>query len=90
MVPQKRYKPHTLSDRRRFVDEVNFEPSIHFYMQKPDEEGIPLKDAMHGRFARLVQRDDPMFQERGPSISVRINVSYARHSPTLYLPMNRS
>ena len=81
MVPQKRYKPHTLSDRRRFVDEVNFEPSIQFYMQKPDEEGIPLKDAMHCRFARLVQRDDPMFQERGPSISVRINVSYARHSP---------
>jgi hypothetical protein len=73
MVPQKRYKPHTSSDRRRYVDEVNLEPSIHFYMQKPDEEGIPLKDAMHGRFARLVSRDEPMFQERGPSISVRIN-----------------
>ncbi|KAH9036379.1 hypothetical protein EDB85DRAFT_2209576 [Lactarius pseudohatsudake] len=73
MVPQKRYKPHTSSDRRRYVDEVNLEPSIHFYMQKPDEEGIPLKDAMHGRFARLVSRDEPMFQERGPSISVRVN-----------------
>jgi hypothetical protein len=48
-------------------------------MQKPDEERIPLSDAMHGRFARLVSRDEPMFQERGPSISVRINVS---HSPT--------
>jgi hypothetical protein len=73
MIPQKRYKPHTSSDRRRYVDEVNLEPSIHFYMQKPDEEGIALKDAMHGRFARLVQRDEAMFQERGPSISVRIN-----------------
>ncbi|KAH9967288.1 hypothetical protein BC827DRAFT_580770 [Russula dissimulans] len=73
MVPQKRYKPHTSSDRRRYVDEVNLESSIHFYMQKPDEEGIPLKDAMHGRFARLAIRDEPMFQERGPSISVRIN-----------------
>lgn len=73
MVPQRRYKPHTSSDRRRYVDEVNLEPSIHFYMQKPDEEGIPLKDAMHGRFARLVSRDEPMFQERGPSISVRVN-----------------
>lgn len=73
MVPQKRYKPHTSSDRRRYVDEVNLEPSINFYMQKPDEAGIPLKDAMHGRFARLVSRDEPMFQERGPSISVRIN-----------------
>jgi len=73
MVPQKRYKPHTSSDRRRYVDEVVLEGPTHFYMQKPDEVGIPLRDAMHGRFARLVQRDDPMFQERGPSISVRIN-----------------
>lgn len=73
MVPQKRYKPHTSSDRRRYVDEVNLEQSIAFFMQKPDEAGIPLKDAMHGRFARLVARDEPMFQERGPSISVRIN-----------------
>jgi len=72
MVPQKRYKPHTSSDRRRYVDEVNLEQSIHFYMHKPDEEGIPLRDAMHGRFARLMGRDEPMFQERGPSISVRI------------------
>jgi hypothetical protein len=69
-IPQKRY---TSSDRRRYVDEVNLEPSINFYMQKPDEERIPLSDAMHGRFARLVSRDEPMFQERGPSISVRIN-----------------
>jgi len=73
MVPQKRYKPHTSSDRRRYVDEVVLEESIHFYMQKPDEAGIPLKDAMHGRFARLAHRDEAMFQERGPSISVRIN-----------------
>ena len=80
MVPQKRYKPHTSSDRRRYVDEFNIEPSINFYMQKPDEAGIPLEGAMHGRFARLVARDEPMFQERGPSISVRINVSLASHS----------
>jgi hypothetical protein len=73
MVPQKRYKPHTSSDRRRYVDEVHLESSINFFMHKPDEEGIPLKDAMHGRFARLVARDESMFQERGPSISVRIN-----------------
>jgi hypothetical protein len=80
MVPQKRYKPHTSSDRRRYVNEVHLEPSIHFFMQKPDEERIPLRDAMHGRLARLIQRDEPMFQERGPSISVRINVSLTPHS----------
>jgi hypothetical protein len=73
MVPQKRYKPHTSSDRRRYVEEVQLEPSIFFYMSKPDELGIPLRDALHGRFAKLVGRDEPMFQERGPSISVRLN-----------------
>jgi hypothetical protein len=73
MVPQKRYKPHTSSDRRRYVDEVDLESAIFFYMQKPDESGIPLRDALHGRFARLAGRDEPMFKERGPSISVRIN-----------------
>jgi len=80
MLPQKRYKPHTSSDRRRYVDEVTLEPSITFFMQKPDEAGISLRDAMHGRFARLVARDESMFQECGPSISVRINVSLASHS----------
>jgi hypothetical protein len=80
MVPQKRYKPHTSSDRRRYVDEVDLEPAILFYMQKPDELGIPLRDALHGRFARLAARDEAMFKERGPSISVRINVSLTPHS----------
>lgn len=74
MVPQKRYKPHTSSDRRRYVEEVQLEEPIPFFMLKPEEEGIPLVDAMHNRFARLVGRDDQMFADRGPSISVRINV----------------
>ena len=80
MVPQKRYEPHTASDRRRYVDEVDLEPAIFFFMQKPDESGIPLTDALHGRFARLVGRDEPMFRERGPSFTVRINVSDTPHS----------
>ncbi|KAH9967217.1 hypothetical protein BC827DRAFT_574723 [Russula dissimulans] len=84
MVPQKRYQPHTSSDRRRYVDEVKLEPSIYFYVQEPCEEGIPLKDAMHGRFARLVARDEPMFRERGPSISVRLNwLGYQPWSPQI-------
>jgi hypothetical protein len=78
MVPQKRYKPHT-SDRRRYVEEIQLEPCINFYMSKPDELGIPLKDALHGRFARLVERDEPMFKDRGPTIVLRINVSLTPH-----------
>src|SRR5258708_12678467 len=89
MVPQKRYKPHTSSDRRRYVEEVNLEPSIHFYMAKPDELGIPLRDALHGRFAKLVGRDEPMFRERGPSISVRLNV-VSPHTALLYRLSNLS
>ena len=81
MVPQKRYKPHTSSDRRRAtLKRVQLEQSILFYMSKPDELGIPLRDALHGRFAKLVGRDEPMFQDRGPSISVRLNVSIISRS----------
>jgi hypothetical protein len=76
MVPQKRYEPQISADRRRHVDGVNLEPSIHFIMKNPDEEGIPLGDAMGRRFARLVARDDPMFQTRGRPISICLNVSF--------------
>jgi hypothetical protein len=78
MVPQKRYKTHTSRDRRCHVDEL--EPAIYFNMQKLDELGIPLRNALHGRFARLVGLDEPMFKKCGPSISVRINVSLIPHS----------
>lgn len=84
MVPQKRYKPLTSSDRRRHVEEVNLEPPINFYSQNPNEEGIHLGDALHGRFARLVARDAIMFQERGTSISIRINVSSPCHALAVY------
>jgi len=73
MVPRKRYKPHTSSDRRRYVEEVNLEPSINFYMSKPDELEMPLRDALHGRFAKVVGSDELAFQQRDHSISVRLN-----------------
>ncbi|KAI9431534.1 hypothetical protein F5148DRAFT_164768 [Russula earlei] len=37
MVPQKRYRPHTSRDRRHYLEELNLEPCINFYMQKTDE-----------------------------------------------------
>ena len=83
MVPQRRYKPITLSDRRRYVDDVKLEPSIIFDMQRPHGEGMPLTDAMSGRFARLVSRHEPMFQESGPSVTIRINVSCVCHGLAL-------
>ncbi|KAG6891269.1 hypothetical protein C0995_008521 [Termitomyces sp. Mi166 len=71
-VPQKMYMPHTNSDRRRYVEEIDLQQPIYFWMESPDECGISLIDALHSRVRRLRQRDEPVFEGRGPSISVRI------------------
>lgn len=68
------YKPHTQSDRRRYVEEVELEPPIMFFLQGPGECGIPLRDALTGKYIRLSGRDDAMFRERGPSVSIRLKV----------------
>jgi hypothetical protein len=86
LVPQKRYRPHTTSDRRRYVEEVELEPPIEFTTLRPEMDAFSLADAIAGKFATLAHRDDPMFNERGPSISVRINWpgynSWSRQIPT--------
>ncbi|KAI0736445.1 hypothetical protein C8Q72DRAFT_872257 [Fomitopsis betulina] len=64
LVPQKTYRPNTQSERRRYVDEVQLEPPIMFYMQNPSRWGISLQDALHG--------DDLMFEQRAPSVSIRL------------------
>lgn len=74
LIPQKIYRPNTQSDRRRYVEEVALEPPIMFYLQHPEGCGISCKEAMNSRFSRLVDRDDAMFINRGPSVSIRINV----------------
>lgn len=74
LVPQRIYRPNTQSDRRRYVEEVDLEAPIMFYMVHPEGLGINCKDAMNSRFSRLHGRDDQMFQNRGPSVSIRINV----------------
>lgn len=72
MVPQKTYRPHTQSDRRRYVEDVELEAPIMFYLLSPDECGVPLREALNGRFMRLSGRDDLMFENRGPSVSIRL------------------
>lgn len=74
LIPQKIYRPNTQSDRRRYVEEVALEQPIMFYLQHPEGCGISCKEAMNSRFSRLVDRDDAMFINRGPSVSIRINV----------------
>ena len=55
-----------------------------FFLQGPAECGIPLRDALTGKYIRLVGRDDAMFRERGPSVSIRLKVSppYFELEPT--------
>lgn len=79
IVPQKTYRPNTQSDRRRYVEEIVLEQPIMFYAQHPEGCGINCKDAMNSKFSRLIDRDDSMFINRGPSVSIRINVRGLYH-----------
>ncbi|KAJ3571906.1 hypothetical protein NP233_g3436 [Leucocoprinus birnbaumii] len=71
-VPQQMYKPHTNSDRKRYVEEIELDPPIFFWMTGPEECGISLTDALHSRVKRLRDRDLPVFEGRGPSVSIRL------------------
>ncbi|KAI0825850.1 hypothetical protein BC629DRAFT_1269922, partial [Irpex lacteus] len=72
IIPQKLYRPNTQSDRRRYVEEVELEQPIMFYSANGETCGIRCTDALSSRFAGLHGRDDPMFEQRGPSVSIRL------------------
>ena len=73
-VPQRMYKPHTGSDRRRYVEEVRLSPPIIFEVEHPYEWGITLDDALKCRTKELVDKDALMFEGCGPSVSIRLEV----------------
>jgi hypothetical protein len=68
------YRPHTTSDRRRYVEDVPLDAPIYFAVQENQDFGISLLDALHSRVRNLQNRDDPMLEGRGPSISIRLEV----------------
>lgn len=70
------YKPHTNSDRKRYVEEIVLDAPIYFWMSDPEECGIPLTDALHSRVKRLQNRNCSVFEGRGPSVSIRLEVSF--------------
>ena len=80
-VPQYIYRPHTNSDRKRYVEEVVLATPLYFAMEGPQEYGIPLSDALHSRVKRLVDRDTPVFEGRGPSVSIRLEVCNPATAP---------
>ncbi|KAF4570015.1 hypothetical protein EYR40_009000 [Pleurotus pulmonarius] len=71
MVPQLMYRPHTNSDRRRYVEDVKLEGPMYFYMEH-GVCGISLSDALHCRVRKLRGRDETVFEGRGPSVSIRL------------------
>jgi len=71
-IPQKMYRPHTSSDIKRYIEEVALDLPIIFWMEGPDECGIPLTDALHSRTKRLRDHDMEVFEGRGPSVSIRL------------------
>jgi ribosome-associated translation inhibitor RaiA len=43
-------------------------------LENPSECGISLSDALHSRVRRLLDREKKMFEGRGPSVSIRLEV----------------
>jgi hypothetical protein len=79
------YKPHTGSDRRRYVEQVPLSPPILFEVEHPAEWGIDLDDALRSHVKRLVDKDALMFEGCGPSVSIRLEwpgVPWSRQIPT--------
>ncbi|KAH7929118.1 hypothetical protein BV22DRAFT_1102685 [Leucogyrophana mollusca] len=71
-IPQTIYQPHTLADRERYIKKASLSHPIIFFADDPHEWGIPLEDALRARMKRLMGKDDHMFEDCGPSVSIRI------------------
>lgn len=71
-VPQKVYQPFTEADRKRYIQECQLKETILFVSSAPSEWGVGLEDALKVRLKDLRDKDDPMFEGCGPSVSIRI------------------
>lgn len=68
---QETYRPHTQSDRR-FGVRLGLLMALH----SQGQHGIPLRDRddLTSRYVGPVGPDDPTFRERGPVVSIRLQV----------------
>ncbi|KAG9312927.1 hypothetical protein JVU11DRAFT_6361 [Chiua virens] len=85
-VPQTVYQPYTEADRKRYIREVELQPTILFQSDDPFDMGIRLDDALKQRLKNLQGRDERMFVHCGPSVSIRIQwpgyQSWSKQIPT--------
>ncbi|KAJ3553175.1 hypothetical protein NM688_g3755 [Phlebia brevispora] len=70
LVPQMCYNPPVDQSRRMAQCEVR--GPITFFLKNPDYCGIPCRDALLSKVARLAGRDDYMDEFSGRTISLRI------------------
>ncbi|TFK51733.1 hypothetical protein OE88DRAFT_1658322 [Heliocybe sulcata] len=73
VVPQKMYRPQAANDKKRYIDEIRFDLPITFRMTGASEDGISVREALVGHLGELVNKDDEVFINCGPSVSIRIN-----------------
>ena len=71
IVPQPTYfTPRTQSA----MDPAQLQEPIMFYQTNPDRCGFSCSEALLCRISHLVGRDEPVFTECGPAVSLRILV----------------
>jgi nitrogen fixation protein len=73
-IPQSIYQPYTEADRVRYIEKADLKEPIIFKTAHPDQWGIALEDALRAKMKDLLDKDDNMFENCGPSVSIRLQV----------------
>ncbi|KAG2366918.1 hypothetical protein BDR07DRAFT_1479693 [Suillus spraguei] len=71
-IPQSIYQPYTEADRIRYIEKADLKEPIIFKTAHPDQWGVALEDAMRAKMKNLIDKDDNMFENCGPSVSIRL------------------
>lgn len=80
-VPQTVYQPYTEADRKRYIRDVELQETIFFQTEDSSELGVSLDDALRQKLRHLKGKDDRMFINCGPSVSIRIQACF-EHFPS--------
>ncbi|KAG2129216.1 uncharacterized protein EDB93DRAFT_1256343 [Suillus bovinus] len=86
-IPQSIYQPYTEKDRVRYIEKADLKEPITFKTAHPDQWGIVLEDALKAKMKNLIDKNDNMFENCGPSVSIRLQWpgyrAWTRQIPTM-------
>ncbi|KAG1880321.1 hypothetical protein C8R48DRAFT_587646 [Suillus tomentosus] len=86
-IPQSIYQPYTEADRVRYIEKADLKEPVIFKTAHPDQWGIPLGDALKAKMKNLIDKDDKMLENCGPSVSIRLQWpgyrAWTRQIPTM-------